>query len=711
MVKPIIPFKDDFSMVYEKGCFRALISYRFCKERGMHRYNSLEKSDSKQGVLPFRAIIYRHWRGLLFFFMLCCSVGASVAVEAEEFLDVDQAYQLSVELGKDKVLRLDWSIVAGYSLYKERLHITSTPANALESIVLPEGYKKYDKGLQKEIEKYHESVSLKTKLKEEIKTPFDLEVMYQGCADAGLCYPPVKRHFKVDPSKSGAIKALGEGDGLPSFLKGGGTPPTSGGAEHSAQGANLASDVAKVALPAQAKSASAGGAIHKESSAGSANEGDLSIATRALHSKNTWHVAGVFFLFGVLLSLTPCVLPMVPILSSIIAGDSSPSPYRGLGLAAGYSLGMALVYTSLGVAAGLAGEGLAAALQNPWVLSVFAGLLCVLALSMFDVYQLQLPSGLQSYLSESTTRFKGGRFAGVFMMGAVSALIVGPCVAAPLAGALVYISQTKDVWLGGSALFSMAMGMSIPLLMTGLSMGAMLPRAGLWMVQVKQFFGLLLIGVALWMISSLLSASILLPLWGTFALVTSLFLGVFRSWPKESSMAYVFMRAVAMVLLLVGGAEWIGALSGGHDLLKPLSSVQRSVPASGMAANALAKLEFSSVQSVEALKHLSQSSNKPILVDFYADWCVACKEMERDTFSNPQVISRLDAFERVRVDVTHNTAEDKAMLKQFKLFGPPAVVMLNPGKEPSEKSRVVGYAGPEQFMNQLCQADQQVGAC
>lgn len=332
-------------------------------------------------------------------------------------------------------------------------------------------------------------------------------------------------------------------------------------------------------------------------------------------------IVPLFLLLGLGLAFTPCVLPMVPILSSIIVGDSAkPSRKRGLLLSLTYSLGMALVYTAFGIAAGLAGEGLAASLQKPWVIGAFALLLSSLAFSMFGLYELQLPAALQSRLSDSANRRTAGKLAGVFGMGAISALMVGPCVAAPLAGALVYLSQTRDVLVGGSALFAMATGMSVPLVLVGVSAGSLLPRAGAWMVWVKCGFGVMLLALAAWMA---------LPL-----------------------------------------------LPNRHVSALPFKQV-------------------TNVQQLEA----ELAKGRPVMLDFYADWCVSCKEMEKFTFSAAPVKAALEGAVLLQADVTANSDEDKALLKRYGLFGPPAIILFDGGGK--ETARVIGYQDAARFQQTL----------
>jgi thiol:disulfide interchange protein DsbD len=392
---------------------------------------------------------------------------------------------------------------------------------------------------------------------------------------------------------------------------------------------------------------------------------------------------------------------MLPILSTIIVGHGATvSRGRGFTLALSYSLGMALVYTALGVAAGLAGEGLAASLQKPWVLALFAAALVALALSMFGVYELQLPASVSGRLSDASQRLPAGRFAGVFAMGGVSALIVSPCVAAPLAGALVYLSQTRDVWLGGTALFALAAGMSVPLLLVGASAGALLPRAGGWMEEIKRLFGLLLLGVALWTVQSVLPAPLMLALWGALALGAAVMLvsrdahhriGHQPGWTKS-----LWRRSVAAVLAACGLLQLVGAASGGSDPLQPLAHLR---------ADALAArpggATFAPVRSVAELDAALSGAARPVMLDFYADWCVSCKEMERFTFVDPAVQRKLEGALLLRADVTANNADDRELLKRFQLFGPPGTIFFDAQGREVKAARIAGFQDSGRFLETL----------
>jgi thiol:disulfide interchange protein DsbD len=422
-----------------------------------------------------------------------------------------------------------------------------------------------------------------------------------------------------------------------------------------------------------------------------------------LKGGNIWAILTGFFVFGLLLSLTPCVFPMIPILSGIIVGQGGHiTKTKGFTLSLAYVLGMSLTYALAGVAAALSGTLISNALQNPWALGAGAAMFVALALSMFGFYELQMPSFLQSRFTEASNRIQGGRFASVFLMGSLSALIVGPCVAAPLAGALLYISQTGDVVLGGLSLFTLALGMGVPLLLVGLSAGALLPRAGAWMEAVKKFFGVLMLGVAIWLISPLLSAVAQMAIWSVLLITSSMFLHALEPLPVNAKGMARLWKGVGIVALVTGVALLLGALGGGRDLLQPLSVFHAGE--AGAAAPAKAHLTFQRVKNVAELEAAVQGANgRYVMLDFYADWCVSCKEMENFTFSDPQVQARLKDVVLLQADVTANSAEDKALLARFKLFGPPGIIFFDKtGLE--SPYRVIGYEKVDKFLDSLGKA-------
>ena len=607
------------------------------------------------------------WLRLIATLMLLFA-GLQAARAADEFLDPNVAFKLAARAVDERTVEVTFTVAPGYYLYREQFKFIANGAT-LGTPDIPKGKVKFDETFQKNVETHRDLVRITVPV-QQAEPKFQLLVSNQGCADQGLCYPPMQRGLIVSLAGYG-------GDGTVRLM----TAAETAALDPSAP-------------PAAATSAAAEG---KTSSA------DGSGMDAALRGGKFWPVVGVFFIAGVLLSLTPCVLPMLPILSSIIVGlGTQVSRGRGFSLALSYSLGMATVYTALGVAAGLAGEGLAATLQNPWVLTLFAAGLVALSLSMFGVYELQLPSALTGRLTQASQRLPAGRFASVFAMGGVSALIVSPCVAAPLAGALVYLSQTRDVWLGGTALFTLAAGMSIPLLLVGASAGALLPRAGGWMTEVKRLFGLLLLGVALWTVQSILPAGLVLALWGALMICSAVMLVSYhqhRGHRGELSKS-LWRRSVAAVLAVCGLLQLAGAASGGTDPLQPLSHLA----ARGGAAATRAGPVFNAVRSVAELDNALRTSGRPVMLDFYADWCVSCKEMERFTFVDPAVQKRLAGALLLKADVTANNAQDRELLKRFQLFGPPGTIFFDAQGREVADTRVIGYQNSQRFLQTLSRA-------
>lgn len=606
---------------------------------------------------------FRQWLALLA--MLLLLLGWQTAARAEaEFLEPEKAFIFSAEMVAPETLELRYRVAPGYYMYRERFGITISPIGAatLGDAVYPKGEVKYDPTFEKDMEVFHQDVVIRVPVAAGGQ-PFTLTVTAQGCADAGLCYPPMDSSVKLTPVAGGYALA------------------GPGGAAAAATGAS---------------SASGGfGAL--------VNAGDTGLAD-ALGGLGWVKTAGVFLVLGLLLAFTPCVLPMIPILSSIVLGGAAqakPSRGRGLALAATYVLGMSVVYTALGVAAGLSGAGLAAWLQTPWILSLFAILLAVLALAMFDAFTFQMPAGIQGWLSQRSARIPGGRYTGALVMGALSALIVGPCVAAPLAGALLYISQTGDVVLGGSALFAMAWGMGVPLLIVGASSGALLPKAGPWMDGVKRLFGMLLLATAWWMLIPVVPTWVQMTGWAFLAVVAAVMLRAFDALPEGAGSARMFGKGVGLLLALAAAAWLIGAASGGRDVLQPLSHLAARTDApAGVAANS-GEVHFTRVRNNAELDALLAQSRQPVMLDFYADWCVSCREMERFTFTDPGVAQRMAGMLLVQADVTANNADDRALLKRFRLFGPPGIMFFEPGGKELPDARVVGFQDAKRFTESL----------
>lgn len=496
--------------------------------------------------------------------------GAAHAVNPEDLLEPEKAFRMSARALDSRAIEVSFSIADGYYLYRDKFRFAAQPGARLGAPELPPGARHRDEFFG-EVETYRKSVVIRIPVERHDGT-VRLTVTSQGCADAGVCYVPMESQATLR---------------LAAHATGGPAAPSAAGWD------------ALVELWGRAS--------------------DFEVA-RLFESGGTLVVLASFLGFGLLLAFTPCVLPMIPILSGIIVGDGARiGKARALALSASYVLGVALAYAAAGVAAGWSGAYLAAALQNAWVLVGLALVFVALALSMFGLYELQLPGFLHTRLAAVQGRLRGGRIASVAAMGALSAVIVSPCVAAPLAGALLYIAQTKDVALGGAALFVMALGMGVPLVAVGVSEGALLPRSGPWMAHVKRFFGVLLLAVAVWI-----------------------------AWP----------------------------------VLRPGSGAT----------------EFVRVNSIAELEAKLQSPGRPVMLDFYADWCVSCKEMEALTFSDPRVKAKLERMLLLQADVTAHTPEHKALLERFRLFGPPGIVFFDARGEEIRGLRVIGYQNAERFL-------------
>jgi thiol:disulfide interchange protein DsbD len=410
-----------------------------------------------------------------------------------------------------------------------------------------------------------------------------------------------------------------------------------------------------------------------------------------------WLVVSFFFGAGLLLAFTPCVFPMIPILSGIIVGRGHKiTRMHAFILSSAYVLGMALTYAAAGIAAGLSGELISNALQTPWVLGSFAAVFVLLSFSMFGFYELQLPSALQSRLTDTSNKLHGGHLSGVFAMGALSAIIMSPCVAAPMAGALLYIGKTHDAVLGGTALFALALGMGAPLLLIGTSAGALLPKAGAWMEAVKRLFGVVMLALAIWIISPIIPVTAQMLLWAALLILSAIFLHALDSLPHNASGWKKLWKGIGVIALLLGAAYLIGALSGARDVLRPLGNIGRA------SAEATPTLHFERIKNLAELDtRISQAGEKKVMLDFYADWCVSCKEMERNTFSDANVQAKLKDVVLLQADVTANNADDKALLQRFQLFGPPAILFFGDAGKELADFRVTGYQDSAQFLSSL----------
>ena len=612
----------------------------------------------------------RYFHKQLFLLYIFC-FSALVSAAQPELLDPEKAFRFSARVLDASNIEVRYQIADGYYLYRERFAFTAEPAGVkLGEARIPEGKHKKDEFFG-DVQTYRGELKIVVPVETAVDGRLTLTATSQGCADVGVCYVPMDS--KVQLVMAGAT----------------GTAVTAGSAPAARDSGN----------PLARIIGQNGSGIAKAPAAASAGAEESRIAV--LFHGEFWLLIVSFFGFGLLLSFTPCVLPMIPILSGIIVGCRQPvTRMHGFALSAAYVLGMAITYALAGVAAGLSGAMLSAALQNPWVLGGFALVFVILALSMFGFYELQLPAAFQSRLTEASNRLPGGRYAGVFAMGVLSALIVGPCVAAPLAGALLYISQSRDGVLGGAALFAMALGMGVPLLAVGASAGTLLPKAGPWMDAVKRFFGVLLLAVAIYLVSPVVPLAAQMLAWAALLIVSAVYLRVIDPLPQHAHGFQRFGKGVGVIALLAGAAFMVGAFSGAKDILQPLSGLM-SAPATGGAAPAAASeplfKRVATGAELDAAVKLAGAAGKPVLLDFYADWCVSCKEMERFTFTDAQVKQRLANMVKIQVDVTANTAEHQALLKRFRLFGPPGIIFFDKKSKEINGLRVIGFQSAEKF--------------
>jgi thiol:disulfide interchange protein DsbD len=586
-------------------------------------------------------------RALLFCFLWVVSTLA-LAVEAD-LLRPEEAFKASASAQGGQTIEVRFEIAEGYYLYRDKFRF-SVEADAFNGVRLgqalfPKGETIADETFG-DVEVYYREVSIRLPVERNSSgaLPLILQLTSQGCAaEVGVCYPPYKQTVNLD---------------LP--------------------------DLSDQSV---------------EPAAAAENDESGRIASLLKDATFGWALIS-FFGFGLLLSLTPCTLPMLPILSGIIVGagrnGQSVSRMRAFALALAYVLGMAMVYAVAGVVAGLSGKLISGTLQNVWVLGGFALLFVVLALSMFGLFDLELPSCLRHRVSEGSARLQGGSLPGVALMGGLSALIVGPCVAAPLAGALLYIGRTGDALLGGLALFCLALGMGVPLLIVGLSAGALLPKSGPWMVVVNRAFGVILLACALWIVSPFIPVSVLMSAWALLLIVPAIFLRAIDPLPPSAKGWQRFAKAIGVVMLLLGVALLVGALSGARDPLQPLATFGQSGTDAAPRA-----LSFERVRSMDELDQRLASAGRPILLDFYADWCVSCKEMERYTFVDPRVREKLSGWLLLQADITANTSDDNALLARFSLFGPPGIIFFDPAGKELTGIRVVGYQPADKFLKSL----------
>jgi thiol:disulfide interchange protein DsbD len=591
----------------------------------------------------------------LSFLLLCSLTGLA---RAEEPLAPEQAFRFSAKAIDADTIEARWQIVDGYYMYRDKFKFV-LEGGTLGTAKLPPGKMKED-DLFGKVETYRKEVKILLPVK--ATGAVTLKAVSQGCWDGGICYPPLNQDAKLE---------LAAATGAPGSA------------------APQAMPVAAAPAPTPAAPAAAAAAAPADESSRIAGlfKGD-----------NLALVLVSFFGFGLLLSLTPCVFPMIPILSGIIVNHGhAVSHLRAFVLSLAYVLGMAVTYAAVGVAAGLSGTLLSAALQNAWVLGSFALVFVVLSLSMFGFYELQMPAALQSRVSDTANR-QGGSLPAIALMGALSALIVGPCVAAPLAGALLYIAQTGNAVLGGAALFVMALGMGLPLLLVGAFSRSLLPKSGPWMDGVKNFFGVVMLATALWLVSPVIPMWLQMLGWALLMVVPAIYLHALDPLPPHAHAFQRLGKGLGVALLVGGAAMLIGVLGGARDPLQPLGFLRGATAAVSPAPT------FERVATVERLDARlaeAKSAGKAVMLDFYADWCVSCKEMERFTFADPKVAARMKQLVLLQADVTANTGADAALLKRFGLFGPPGIIFWDAAGRELLDLRVVGFQPAETFLPTL----------
>ncbi|MEW6133010.1 MAG: protein-disulfide reductase DsbD [Pseudomonadota bacterium] len=578
-----------------------------------------------------------------------------------ELLLPDEAFKAEARLKDAQTVAVDYGIAKDYYLYRDKLKfVVKSPADVTAGNVSTPAPDVKDDPSFGRTEVYHKDFTAEVALSRPLKEGEELavEVHYQGCSELGVCYPPSSKTFTLVARSAVAAETVS-------------------GLEENAQ----------------------------------ADIGDVGSIERTLNKGGLWVAIVAFFGFGLALSLTPCVFPMIPILSGIIAGQKNVTHAGGFFLSLAYVLGMAITYAIIGVIAAQSGTLLSNALQNPVALGIGAAIFVALALSMFGFYDIQLPSALQSKLTETSNKLHGGHFTGVFGMGALSALIVGPCVAPPLAAALAYIAQTGDSLKGGLSLFFLALGMGVPLLAVGLSAGTLMLKAGPWMNGVKYFFGVAMLGVAIWLISPFLPGWMVMALWSALLIISAVYLHALDALPAPVTGWKKFWKGVGVVLLVTGVGLLLGALGGSRDVLQPLTIYQGVMAgpiggASAAAATQGSALPFEKVKTgAELDRRLAEAkaAGRPVMLDFYADWCVSCKEFDKFTFSDARVQARLKDVLLLRADVTDNTADDKELLKRFGLFGPPGLIFWKAQGEQSAY-KVIGYEPADKFLASIDKA-------
>jgi len=562
---------------------------------------------------------------------------------------VDEAFIFSVETKDANTLLARWIVAEGNYLYRDkiRFEIIEQDSVQLQPFSLPEGENKVDEifGLT-EVYQYNTELVLALNRSDET-TAFHLKAFYQGCSETfHICYPPTEKEIRLSlpPISSTIAPAL---------------------------------TVPKLYVSEQDK------------------------LTKILAEDPLFTILLGFFGLGLLLAFTPCVFPMIPILSSIIVGEGDNiTTRRAFSLSLAYVLAMSLTYTAAGVMTGLLGENIQALFQNPWIIASFSALFVVLSLSMFGLFELQLPQALQSRLHTLSQSQKGGKTTGAALMGLLSGLIVGPCLAPPLAAALIFIGERGDAFLGGSALFALSMGMGLPLLAIGTSAGTLLPKAGSWMNTIKYVFGVFMLALAIWMLERIIPSWISLFLWGGLSVVVAVYLGALSALHADANGWQKLWKGLGLILFIYGGMLMIGSASGAHNVWQPLQSITRTVSTSHISATSLS---FTKINTITELEQQLNQSTTPVMLDIYADWCVECKKMELTTFQNDKVNTTLKGMRLLQLDMTKNTAEHKALLKRYGIFAPPTILFFDAEQKEPRPEQLIGYISADELTAHVAQ--------
>ena len=578
----------------------------------------------------------------------------------DDILDPDQAFMVSHD-SQPGQFKINWVIADGHYLYRDKMQITASDPDVItKPLLMPAGEAKEDPIFNKTLHVFHHfaDATLPYHYTNDGDKDVTFKVKYQGCSEiSGICYPPQSKTFTV------RLSPISE-----------------------AQAATIAS--------------SASGPSGAE--AGPVSEQDE--IANALRSGNTLLTLLIFFGAGLLLAFTPCVFPMIPILSGIIVGQGEDiSTRKAFYLSLIYVLAMAMTYTIVGILVGLSGENIQAWFQNPWIIGSFAIIFVALSFSMFGFYELQMPTSIQSKLTHISNSQQGGNIIGVAIMGFLSALIVGPCVTAPLVGALIYIAETGDAVLGGLALFSLSIGMGAPLLVIGASAGKFLPKAGIWMDAVKAVFGVLLLGLAIWLLERVAPAGFTMLLWAALIIVSAIYMGAIDGLTAGSSGWKKLWKGLGILLLIYGIIILLGLASGNRNVFQPL----KGLGGSSDAAAQVEHLSFIQIKGVDGLNvelAKAKAAGKTVMLDFYADWCVSCKEMEALTFADPSVKKALEGVVLLQADVTPNDDKDTELYKHFGIIGPPSIMFFGADGIERRNYRVVGYKPAEEFSQHVKRA-------